>query len=89
MNPRLLAAFMLLLVGAMAFILDIAKDGGDALHLSLAAGLMVVGGVFTDPAQLAPAARTVINGMAGLLPWNRKKRDSSSVPVQSDSPPPE
>lgn len=92
MNPRLLAAFMLLMVGGLTFVLDIVSDGGDALHLSLAAGLMVVGAVFTDPKELAPAARTVINGTAGLLPWNRKKRDSSSVPVQrdpSDVPPQE
>lgn len=85
MRPRLIAAFFLLFFGASWIAFDIVTEGGQAdWHMAAAVVLMLVGAVFTDPKELAPALQVTVNVLTPLIPWARRK--SVAVPKVVEVP---
>lgn len=90
MNPRVVAAFFLMLIGAAWLGYDVVVEKGQAdWHMGTAVLLMLVGAIFTEPKELAPAFRTFIVTIEPLIPGAaaRRRRKSSSQEVITDNPP--
>ena len=84
MTPRLVAAFFLMLFGAGWCTIDLVQDNALDWHLGTGVAVMMAGAIFTDPKELVPAFKAVVDAIAQLLPF--AKRKSTALPAVKDDP---
>lgn len=82
MNPRLIAAFFLMLFGACWITADLVIHNGKFDYgTGTGVAIMLAGAVFTDPKELVPAFKTFAETVAQFIPFTsaRARRKSTQV----------